>query len=141
MTTPEQIQMWARESDIEDAYFAQPHPCVMERLQRFAELARADLVAEVEQVRADRDGLYKEWESAFGEVRAEVESLRKDAERYRWLRDVSNTTTSHAPTATLQNGAGWQVRYEFCGDRFKPYMTYRMEELDVAIDTAMKDAQ
>jgi hypothetical protein len=126
MTTPEQIQAWARESGfITGTVGPQNLPFVTQvagsftvELQRFADLARADLVedvkvlekelgntvsmaraddliaerdalhTEVEQVRADRDGLHKEWESAFGarsfgEVRAEVEALRKDAERYR----------------------------------------------------------
>jgi hypothetical protein len=53
-------------------------------------------------------------------LRAEVEALRKDAERYKWLRDHGDTG------CTEKDGYGGQ--------------TLRMDErLDAAIDAAMGD--
>lgn len=62
----------------------------------------------------------------------------KDAERYQWLRKASNTTPCYAPTPSSQPGAGWQVRYEWYGDRHKPTVVYQSVELDSAIDAEMK---
>ena len=70
---------------------------------------------------------------------AERDALKADAERYRWLRDASGRTPDYAPTATLSNGGGWEVRYEFHGDRLKPTILYvDGRHLDAAIDAAMK---
>lgn len=88
------------------------------------------------------------WEVTVDNLKAEIETLKAqaakdaaDAGRYRWLREASGATPCYAPTATLQNGAGWEVRYEIFGDRFKPCFTYRQLDLDSAIDTAMKESQ
>lgn len=54
--------------------------------------------------------------------RAEVDALREDAERYRWLRSADNDV---APMIR-PNGIGWQM---LCGTR-----------LDAAIDAARKAA-
>jgi hypothetical protein len=76
----------------------------------------------------------------YGDARAlaAMEQYKADAERYRWLREASNTNPSIAPTASLNNGAGWLVYYEFYGDRFKPSIVYRTDALDKAINAAME---
>lgn len=57
-------------------------------------------------------------------LRAEVEAYRKDAERYRWLRNDAMTGTKHDP-AVLKDGPTDCCDFMF-GD-----------ELDAAIDAAM----
>lgn len=57
-------------------------------------------------------------------LRTEADSLRKDAERYRWLRDDAMTGTKHDP-AVLKDGPADCCEFMF-GD-----------ELDEAIDAAM----
>ena len=67
------------------------------------------------------------WEEADG-LRAEVEALREDAERYRWLRETSAN--------------GWSN-----GDDYEPVLVFVTtadskswrEELDAAIDAARED--
>ena len=64
-----------------------------------------------------------------------------DAARYRWLRYSSNKLPSKAPTATLNDGRGWYVAYEYCGDRYKPLVVFEGESLDKAIDNEMSKLQ
>jgi hypothetical protein len=84
-----------------------------------------------------RTANYEEREEARAALLAAVQELGRDAARYRWLREACGATPSHPPAATLQSGAGWQVRYEWYGDRFKPFTTYRMDALDQAVDAAI----
>lgn len=53
-----------------------------------------EILAERDQLRAEIAGLktgYEAYERVNAELKAEVEALRKDAERYRWLRRAGNT--------------------------------------------------
>ncbi|RTY63426.1 hypothetical protein [Pseudomonas veronii] len=55
---------------------------------------RMETMAERDQLRAEVAGLktgYEAYERVNAELKAEVEGLRKDAERYRWLRRAGNT--------------------------------------------------
>lgn len=71
-----------------------------------------------------------EWSSAYyfedavDEVEDEVATLRKDAKRYRWLRDDAANGTRHDP-AVLKDGPTDDCEFMFGG------------ELDAAIDAAM----
>lgn len=59
------------------------------------------------------------------QLKAENEALRKDAERYRWLRQASATDGEHTHGVCIdlwENGCGFEVT---------------LEEADAAVDTAM----
>lgn len=66
----------------------------------------------------------------------EMEHLRLDAERYRWLRNNSPADRSHAPTVTLRDGYGVKVIWQGYGvdERTQPRMFLDGENLDMAID-------
>ena len=66
------------------------------------------------------------WEKALDDIKAltqQLESARKDAERYRWLRDSGSYRPSYY---------GWVT--DVVGNR-----KFSKEELDAAIDKAMKE--
>lgn len=78
-------------------------------------------------VRGDDGGRfvkYADHEAEVARLRAEVEAYRKDAERYRWLRNDAMNGTKHDP-AVLKDGPTDCCDFMF-GD-----------ELDEAIDAAM----
>lgn len=69
------------------------------------------VLAERDQLRADRDGLHKEWEAhfgerSFGEVLAERDALAKDAARYRWLGGKATQKTAYD---IWGNGGFWSI--------------------------------
>lgn len=68
-------------------------------------------------------GDYVEWE-AYEALQAECEKLRKDAERYRWLRDNCEMTADEYGTA---------------GQLY--FGTYQAGRLDATIDDAMQRDQ
>lgn len=68
--------------------------------------------------------LHSDHEAEVARLRAEVEAYRKDADRYRWLRNDAMTGTRHDP-AVLKDGPTDCCEFMF-GD-----------ELDAAIDAAM----
>lgn len=62
---------------------------------------------------------------AYDQLKAENEALRKDAERYRWLRQASATDGEHTHGVCIdlwENGCGFEVT---------------LEEADAAVDAAM----
>ena len=71
-----------------------------------------------------------------------IESLARDAERYRWLRDESPKHTVQGPTASYQNGYGIKVVYQSyaIADAAKPHCVLFENGLDAAID-AMTEPQ
>lgn len=78
--------------------------------------------------------------SATAELQAQVEALRKDAERYRWLRDCLWTQELNA----YSKGRTWLWSTRFAssieagGDLD---VVTQAQELDAAIDAAMQQAQ
>jgi len=68
---------------------------------------------------------------------AEVERLRKDAERYRWIKSAKGLTleSERGGPWTRENGGTFTPSHRLCagGTQFAPY-----ETLDDAIDAAMK---
>lgn len=86
-------------------------------------------LAERDQLRADKMAMFddaKRWAEEAGrlaaelsDARLEIAGLRRDAERYRWLRDMDN----------YPNTGFWNV----LGDTCEPF------EMDEAIDAAMSD--
>lgn len=89
----------------------------IERLERFEDwFVRLDQVEQslAASYKADRD-----------QLKAENEALRKDAERYRWLRQASATDGEYTHGVCIdlwENGCGFEVT---------------LEEADAAVDTAM----
>ena len=83
------------------------------------------ITAERDQLRAEVAGLrtgYEAYEQVNAELKAEVEALRKDAERYQWLRDKSEAVHQFYLSVPL-----W-----FKGVRFRP------QDVDNAIDAMSK---
>jgi hypothetical protein len=153
MTTPEQIHAWAREARLMDEFDF--HSRWEPVLIKYTELARADLVAEVERLttynatrtdelaasvmqcaalKAENERLkaacdkYSEADILMP-YQVEVESLRKDAEQYRWLCD-NNKSFSWTPSRFSPglisgfsfNGTG------YLGFNFADAVTKAMEE-------------
>lgn len=78
--------------------------------------------------------LFTDHERVLGELRAEIEALVKDADRYRWLRNprqdvglVLDKVVGETPMD--EQGFGGYKHYEYRSG----------EELDIAIDAAMKE--
>lgn len=70
-------------------------------------------------------GCLREAESDIDQLKAENEALRKDAQRYRWLRQASATDGEYTHGVCIdlwENGCGFEVT---------------LEEADAAVDTAM----
>lgn len=82
-----------------------------------------------------------EQDAEIARLQKELEEARKDADRYRWLRNESASHIHYSPTATLCNGFGIKVRYGLHGDpKCQPYIGLVGETLDQAIDSVMQDA-
>jgi hypothetical protein len=126
MTTPEQIQAWARESGIiigRSVITGNP-----DSPQRFATLARADLVAENEQLLADNNfggNVYKQVLAERDALRTELEAAKADAVRYRWLAGKATQKTAYD---IYENGGLWSIGVH-SDDRYK--------KLHEVIDTAI----
>jgi len=91
-------------------------------------VARWDFDVEVDDYEQFNDGnyiLFTDHERLVGELRAEIEALVKDAERYRWLRNDAMNGSKHDP-AVLKDGPA-----DCCEFMFD-------DELDSAIDAAME---
>lgn len=107
-----------------------------ERLQNCAAL-----VAEVERLRAEvtrPESTDMTLMMALVQSQAtELERLRKDAERYRWIKSAKGLTleSERGGPWTRENGGTFTPSHRLCagGTQFAPY-----ETLDDAIDTAMK---
>jgi hypothetical protein len=107
-----------------------------ERLQNCAAL-----VAEVERLRAEvtrPESTDMTLMRALVQSQAtELERLRKDAERYRWIKSAKGLTleSERGGPWTRENGGTFTPSHRLCagGTQFAPY-----ETLDDAIDTAMK---
>ena len=92
-----------------------------------------ELISENEKLKADlRDAkdakLGLSW--AIGEIKAENEKLRKDAERYRWIRDQSELS-SYEDSYALPIVHAWEYKPG-------PELNEQFGSLDDAIDHAMK---
>jgi regulator of replication initiation timing len=97
MTTPEQIQAWSREAETPVTKSGVWRVLSPETLQRFADLARADLVAERDALMTDYNNVSMENEELRtrllavaceqvdieNALKAEVEALRKDATHWK----------------------------------------------------------
>jgi len=88
------------------------------------ELEQQVIVAE--QVTVEQDREISNLRTALAASRAEVEGLKKDTERYRWLRDKANEANKSAPMVA--------------SNPLDPDISrlIHSDELDVAIDAAME---
>ena len=79
----------------------------------------------------------KRVEDELAAVTADGDAMRRDAERYRWLRDKSPEHQEYPISATSQTGDGIKVTHTFAGDpRSLPTVTLFGEIMDKAIDAA-----
>jgi predicted N-acyltransferase len=118
----EQIQAWAHKSNV-----PQPHVFATAYTQ-FATLARADLVAENEQLLADNNfggNVYKQVLAERDALRTELEAAKADAVRYRWLAGKATQKTAYD---IYENGGLWSIGVH-SDDRYK--------KLHEVIDTAI----
>lgn len=69
----------------------------------------------------------------------EIEVLRVNDRRYRWLREKSKLHASYSPSASMLNGAGIKVIWQNYGTdpRVQPMVFLNDEHLDNTIDAAL----
>lgn len=99
-------------------------------------LANIDCVAWYEQIKEELDAA----RTAIEQRKAEIEQLRKDAERYRWLRNESPNHRRNPNSATMLQGSGIKVTDEY------PHVHYLMAmrpivagvNLDALIDSQLQ---
>ncbi|WWA79525.1 hypothetical protein Kintu_gp33c [Xanthomonas phage Kintu] len=98
------------------------------------EIKRYDWVEDGMSLHSEGDFvLHSDHEAEIARLRAEVEAYRKDAERYRWLRNPDRDVS-----LVLDKVTGYIEYHE--GTQTGGYSTYEYragEELDTAIDAAM----